>query len=231
MARFSRIKTLIEMRKIGLIPVFYNSNKEVSKNILKACADGGAICIEMTNRGDGAIKVFSELAEYCEKEIPQVILGSGSIVDAPTGAIYINYGANFIVGPVIDKELAILCNKRKIPYMPGCGTVTEIQKAHSLGVEFCKIFPGGLIGGPAFVKAVKSPCPWTFIMPTGGVSTTKESLTEWFSAGVVCVGIGSKLITTELVENRDYKKIASEVRRVIDLIKVIRDSLGISESF
>ncbi|MBE3089159.1 MAG: bifunctional 4-hydroxy-2-oxoglutarate aldolase/2-dehydro-3-deoxy-phosphogluconate aldolase [Actinobacteria bacterium] len=231
MARFSRIKILIEMRKIGLIPVFYNNDIEVSKKILKACAEGGAVCIEMTNRGDGAIKIFSELVEYCEKEIPQVILGMGSIVDALTGALYINYGANFIVGPEIDRELAILCNKRKIPYMPGCGTVTEIQKAHSLGVEFCKIFPGDLIGGPAFVKAVKGPCPWTFIMPTGGVCTTKESLTEWFSAGVVCVGIGSKLITKELVENRDYKKIASEVRRVINLIKEIRDSLEVSESF
>ncbi|MBE3086457.1 MAG: bifunctional 4-hydroxy-2-oxoglutarate aldolase/2-dehydro-3-deoxy-phosphogluconate aldolase [Bacteroidetes bacterium] len=231
MARFSRIKILIEMRKIGLIPVFYNNDIEVSKKILKACTEGGAVCIETTNRGDGAIKIFSELAEYCEKEIPQAILGAGSIVDALTGALYINYGANFIVGPEIDRELAILCNKRKIPYMPGCGTVTEIQKAHSLGVEFCKIFPGDLIGGPAFVKAVKGPCPWTFIMPTGGVCTTKESLTEWFSAGVVCVGIGSKLITKELVENRDYKKIASEVRRVINLIKEIRDSLGVSESF
>ena len=231
MARFSRIKILIEMRKIGLIPVFYNNDIEVSKKILKACAEGGAVCIEMTNRGDGAIKIFSELVEYCEKEIPQVILGAGSIVDALTGSLYINYGANFIVGPEIVRELAILCNKRKIPYMPGCGTVTEIQKAHSLGVEFCKLFPGDLVGGPAFVKAVKGPCPWTFIMPTGGVSTTKESLTEWFSVGVVCVGIGSKLITKKLVENRDYKKIASEVRRVINLIKEIRDSLGVSESF
>lgn len=230
MARFSRIKTSIEMKRIGLIPVFYNSDMEVSKNILKACAEG-AVCIEMTNRGDGAIRIFSELAEYCEKEFPQVILGAGSIIDAPTGALYINYGANFIVGPVIDEGLAILCNKRKIPYIPGCGTATEIQVAHSLGAEFCKIFPGGLVGGPAFVKAMKGPCPWTYIMPTGGVSTTKESLTEWFSAGVVCVGIGSKLITKELVEDRNYKKITSEVKRVINLIKEIRDNLGISESF
>lgn len=231
MARFSRIKTLIEMKRIGLIPIFYNKNIEVSKNILKACAEGGAVCIEMTNRGDGAIRIFSELAEYCEKEFPQVILGAGSIIDAPTGAFYINYGSNFIVGPEIDKELGIICNKRKIPYMPGCGTVNEIREAHSIGVEFCKISPGNLIGGPAFVKAVKSPCPWVSIMPTGGVNTTKESLIEWFSAGVVCVGIGSKLIQKELVENKDYKKIASEVRRVINLIKEIRDSLGISESF
>ena len=230
MAGFSRIKTLVEMHKIGLIPIFYNNDIEVSKNILRACADGGAVCIEMTNRGDGAIKVFSELAKYCEREIPDVILGAGTILDAPTGALYINYGANFIVGPVIDKELAILCNKRKIPYIPGCGTATEIQTAHSLGAEFCKIFPGDLVGGPAFVKTIKGPLPWTRIIPTGGVDTTKESITEWFSAGVACVGIGSKLITGELVKNRDYKMITSEVKRVINLIKEVRNSLGISES-
>lgn len=230
MARFSRIKTLMEIKRIGLIPIFCNCDVEVSKNILKACADGDAVCIEMTNRGDRTIKVFSELAEYCETELPHVILGVGSIVDAPTGALFINCGANFIVGPVIDTELAILCNKRKIPYTPGCGTATEIQVAHSLGVEFYKIFPGGLVGGLAFVKAMKGPCPWTSVIPAGGVSPTKESLTEWFSAGVVCVGIGSKLITKEMVKNRDYKSIASEVRRVIGLIKEIRDSLETSES-
>lgn len=231
MARFLKIKTLIEMYKIGLIPVFYNSDVEVSKNIIKACAEGGSVCIEMTNRGDGAIKVFSEMAEYCQKEIPGVILGAGTIVDAPTGALYINYGANFIVGPVIDKELAILCNKRKIPYIPGCGTVTEIQVAQSLGAEFCKIFPGDLVGGPAFIKAIKGPCPWIDVMPTGGVDTTKESITEWFSAGVACVGIGSKLITRELVKNKDYKVITSEVKRVIGLIKEVRNNLGIIEYF
>jgi len=219
------------MKKIGLIPVFYNSDKKVSKNILKACADGGATCIEMTNRGDNAVEVFSYLENYCRKEIPHIILGVGTIIDASTAAMYIAQSANFIVGPVLDEKTAILCNKHKIPYIPGCGSVTEIQKGHALGVEICKVFPGAQVGGPGFVKAILGPCPWASIIPTGGVSTTKESLTEWFSAGVVCVGIGSKLITKKLIENKDYKKIASEVERAINLIKEIRDSLGISESF
>jgi len=226
MARFSRLKTLILMEQVGLIPVFYNSNVEISKNIIKACADGGAICIEMTNRGDHAIEIFSSLEIYCGEELPQVILGVGSVVDAPTAALYIANGANFVVGPVLDEETAILCNKRKIPYSPGCGSVTEIHKAHSLGVEICKVFPGSQVGGPSFVKAVLGPCPWTSIMPTGGVDITKGSLTEWFSSGVACVGIGSKLITREIIKEGSFKKLTSEVKRVIGLISEIRASLN-----
>lgn len=222
MARFSRLKTLTTMIEIGVIPVFYNPDVETSKNIVKACANGGAVCIEMTNRGDGAIDVFRELEKYLIENRQEVILGAGSIIDAPTAAAYISHGANFIVGPLLDEETAILCNKRKIPYSPGCGSVTEIHKAHSLGVEICKVFPAGQVGGPPFVKSVKGPCPWTSIMPTGGVSPTKESLTDWFSAGVTCVGIGSKLITKEIIKNKDYRKLTSEVRRVINLIKEIR---------
>lgn len=225
MARFSRLKTLSTMEKVGVIPVFYNSDVEVVKNIVKACAEGGAICVEMTNRGDGAIEVFKQLELYCREELPEIILGVGSIVDAPTAALYITYGANFIVGPVLDKETAILCNKRKIPYSPGCGSATEIQDAHALGVEICKVFPGGQVGGPPFVKAIRGPCPWTSIMPTGGVSPIKESLSEWFSAGVVCVGIGSKLITKDAVARKDYKRITLDVAKVINWIKEIRESL------
>ncbi|MGB3346482.1 MAG: bifunctional 4-hydroxy-2-oxoglutarate aldolase/2-dehydro-3-deoxy-phosphogluconate aldolase [Candidatus Humimicrobiia bacterium] len=222
MARFSRLKTLTTMIEIGVIPVFYNPDVETSKNVVKACANGGALCIEMTNRGDGAIDVFRELEKYLIENRQEVILGAGSIIDAPTAAAYISHGANFIVGPLLDEETAILCNKRKIPYSPGCGSVTEIHKAHSLGVEICKVFPAGQVGGPPFVRSVKGPCPWTSIMPTGGVSPTKESLTDWFSAGVTCVGIGSKLITKEIIKNKDYRKLTSEVRRVINLIKEIR---------
>ncbi|NQT66664.1 MAG: bifunctional 4-hydroxy-2-oxoglutarate aldolase/2-dehydro-3-deoxy-phosphogluconate aldolase [Actinobacteria bacterium] len=225
MARFSRLKTLTVIEDIGLIPVFYNSDIEISKNIVKACAEGGAICIEMTNRGDGAIDVFKELEIFCRTELPNIILGAGSIVDSPTAAAYIGYGANFIVGPVIDEETAILCNKRKIPYSPGCGSATEIQKAHALGVEFCKLFPGAQVGGPAFVKAMKGPCPWTKIMPTGGVSPTEESLRDWFTSGVACVGMGSKLITREAIKSKNYSHITSEVKRVIELIKKIREYL------
>jgi 2-dehydro-3-deoxyphosphogluconate aldolase / (4S)-4-hydroxy-2-oxoglutarate aldolase len=221
MALHKRIDVLLSMKQIGLIPVFYNSDFEIAKNVVTACADGGAKCIEFTNRGDRAINVFTKLAEYRDAERPDIILGVGSICDAPTAAMYIAAGADFVVGPLLDEETAKLCNKRKIPYSPGCGSVTEIHKAHELGVEICKIFPGAQVGGPAFAKAVKGPCPWTELMPTGGVSPTKESLTEWFDAGIACVGMGSKLITKELLAAKNYAGITKKVKETIELIKEI----------
>jgi 2-dehydro-3-deoxyphosphogluconate aldolase / (4S)-4-hydroxy-2-oxoglutarate aldolase len=222
MARYRRLETLSLMKGIGVIPVFYNADFEVAREVACACADGGARVVEFTNRGDRAVNVFTRLEEYCAKERRDIVLGVGSIVDAPTAAMYIGAGASFVVGPLLDEDTAFLCNSRKIPYSPGCGTVTEIHRAHRLGVEICKIFPGAEVGGPAFVKNVIGPCPWTEIMPTGGVSPTRESLGAWFGAGVACVGMGSNLITTELLAARDYAGITKRVSEAIELVKQIR---------
>jgi 2-dehydro-3-deoxyphosphogluconate aldolase/(4S)-4-hydroxy-2-oxoglutarate aldolase len=222
MARYRRLETLSLMKGIGVIPVFYNADFEVAREVACACADGGARVVEFTNRGDRAVNVFTRLEEYCAKERRDIVLGVGSIVDAPTAAMYIGAGASFVVGPLLDEDTAFLCNSRKIPYSPGCGTVTEIHHAHRLGVEICKIFPGAEVGGPAFVKNVIGPCPWTEIMPTGGVSPTKESLGAWFGAGVACVGMGSNLITKELLAARDYGGITKRVSEAIELVKQIR---------
>lgn len=223
MARYTRLEVLTAMKQTGLIPVFYNGDFEVARNVAVACADGGAKIIEFTNRGDRAINVFTRLAEYRDAERPDIILGVGSVCDAPTAAIYIAAGADFVVGPLLDEDTARLCNSRKIPYSPGCGSVTEIHRAEILGVEICKIFPGAQVGGPAFAKAVKGPCPWTELMPTGGVAPTKESLTEWFNAGIACAGMGSKLISRELVADKDYSSITKKVKETIELINEIRE--------
>jgi 2-dehydro-3-deoxyphosphogluconate aldolase/(4S)-4-hydroxy-2-oxoglutarate aldolase len=222
MTRHNRLKTLTAMKEIGLIPVFYQPDPKTAVDIAAACADGGATCLEFTNRGDRAIRVFEELTRWRDQNRPEVILGVGSIVDAPTAAMYIAAGADFVVGPLLDEDTARLCNSRKIPYCPGCGSVTEIHRAHLLGVEICKVFPGGQVGGPDFVKAVRGPCPWAELMPTGGVSPTKESLSAWFNAGTACVGMGSKLITKALVEAKDYAGITMAVRNALQLIKEIR---------
>jgi len=154
-----------------------------------------------------------------------VVFGAGSIVDAPTAAMYIAQGANFIVGPNFDRETALLCNIRKIPYLPGCGSVTEINEAEKYGVEICKVFPGGQVGGPDFVKAVvKGPCPRTLLMPTGGVKADYDSLSRWFEAGVACVGIGSDLITKEIVKNRDFNKLTGDFHKLLQIIKKVRKS-------
>ena len=225
MARFTRLQTLSSMIDIGLIPVFYTPQIDTAKNIVSALFEGGATCIEMTNRGDGAIEVFKELEKFCLEEYPNAILGIGSIVDAPTAAMYISYGANFVVGPLFDKNVAMLCNSRKIPYSPGCATATEIHIAETYGVEICKMFPGKEVGGPSFVKAVKGPTPWTSIMPTGGVEPTRESLEKWIEAGVSCVGIGSNLITKEIIKNKNFKQLSADVKNIIDMIKEIRQKI------
>lgn len=217
-----RMTVLSAMADQGVIPVFYHPDVEVCKKVIQACANGGAKCIEFTNRGDFATQVFLEVARHFAKADKSVIMGAGSIVDAPTAGIYIANGAKFIVGPLLNVDVAKVCNRRKIPYSPGCGTMSEISYAEELGCEIVKIFPGNSVGGPDFVKSVLAPCPWTRIMPTGGVDATEKSLREWFEAGVACVGIGSKLVTKQLLDAQDYAGIEKKVRETIALIRTIR---------
>jgi 2-dehydro-3-deoxyphosphogluconate aldolase/(4S)-4-hydroxy-2-oxoglutarate aldolase len=222
MARFDRLTVLNSILDMGLVPVFYNGDIEIAKGIVTACTRGGARVVEFTNRGDFAPQVFLELAKYTAQAEPGVILGVGSVVDAPTAALYIANGANFVVGPVLNPEIARLCNRRKIAYSPGCGSATEIAQAEELGVEIVKVFPGSAVGGPGFARAVLGPSPWTRIMPTGGVDATRESIEAWFSAGVACVGIGSKLIRKDLVAAGDFDAIASKVAQVLAWIREVR---------
>ena len=222
MARFLRLDVLNKMVDLGLVPVFYHGDLEVAKKIVTACSKGGAKVVEFTNRGDFAYQVFGELVKHLAKADPGVILGAGSVCDPGTAGLYINSGANFIVGPILNPDVAKICNRRKIAYSPGCGTASEISYAEELGVEIVKVFPGETVGGPDFVKAVLGPNPWTRIMPTGGVDATRESIYAWFKAGVACVGIGSKLITKELVAQGDWDALAQKTTLVLAWIREAR---------
>ncbi|MDQ2668662.1 MAG: bifunctional 4-hydroxy-2-oxoglutarate aldolase/2-dehydro-3-deoxy-phosphogluconate aldolase, partial [Gemmatimonadota bacterium] len=206
----------------GVIPVFYHPDAEIAAKVIQACANGGAKCIEFTNRGEFAPHVFYEVTKHFASADPSVIMGVGSIVDAPTAGIYIANGAKFVVGPLLNAEVAKVCNRRGIPYSPGCGSATEIGDAQELGCEIVKVFPGSSVGGPDFVKSVLGPMPWTRIMPTGGVEATESSLRTWFGAGIVACGIGSNLITKELLDKQDYDGIERKVRDTVQLIKTIR---------
>jgi len=222
MARFARLAVLNSMIDVGMVPVFHNDDINTARSIVAALSRGGARAVEFTNRGDHAFEIFSELERYCSSEHPDVMLGAGTVVDEITAGTYINLGANFVVGPSLDRRVAEVCNRRKVAYSPGCASATEISFAHELGCEIVKVFPGGLIGGPAFVKAVRGPCPWALLMPTGGVDITRESLTDWFAAGVPCVGIGSKLVSKDLVEAADWTTLEQRTADVLSTISSLR---------
>lgn len=219
MARFKRLHVLNTIGETGIVPLFYSPNVELVENVVQACYKGGARVFEFTNRGDYAHEVFSEVNKWCATECPEMIMGVGSVVDAGTASLYIQLGANFIVSPSLNPDMAKVCNRRKTAWIPGCGTLSEINLAEELGCEIVKIFPGKEIGGPAFVKAIKGPCPWTSIMPSGGVAPTKESLTEWFNAGVTCVGLGSQLTPKDVIAKGDFAFIENKVREAIDIVK------------
>jgi 2-dehydro-3-deoxyphosphogluconate aldolase/(4S)-4-hydroxy-2-oxoglutarate aldolase len=222
MARFTRMQVLNELIDIGLIPLFYNPDVDLSIKIIKACEKGGARAIEFTNRGDHAWEVFTEVEKQLRKDDSSIILGVGTVDDAPTAAIYIACGANFVVSPNFNEEVARLCNRHKVAYFPGCATVTEIANAEEFGVEICKAFPGSQIGGPAFIKAVMGPRPHTRIMPTGGVDVTKENIFAWIQAGACCLGMGSKLIRKDRIQAGEFNTITEDVKRALQLIREAR---------
>jgi 2-dehydro-3-deoxyphosphogluconate aldolase/(4S)-4-hydroxy-2-oxoglutarate aldolase len=222
MAQYSRIEVATVMQNTGLVPLFYNEDIEVSKKIIKACYDGGARLLEFTSRGDFAFEVFAALNKYVIAELPGMIMGVGSVTDAAAASLYMQLGANFIVTPVLREDIALVCNRRKVLWSPGCATLTEIAKAEELGCEIVKLFPGNAYD-PSYVKAIKGPCQWTSIMPTGGVEPTQESLESWFNAGVTCVGIGSKLIAKDAAGNYDLEKIKTLTKTAIDIIQKLKN--------
>lgn len=221
MAKYNKLQVISAMKETGIVPVFYNADLEISKAVLKACYEGGVRAFEFTNRGDFAHEVFSELVKYANKELPGMIVGIGSIVDPGTAALYIQSGANFVVGPLFNPEIAPVCNRRLIPYCPGCGSVSEVGMAQEAGCDICKVFPGDVLG-PAFVKGLKAPMPWSQVMVTGGVKPTKENLEGWFKAGVTCVGMGSNLFPKEAIAAKDWGAITALCSEALNIIKAIK---------
>lgn len=221
MAQYSRIQVATVMKETGMVPLFYHPDVELGKQVLKTCYDGGARLLEFTARGDFAFEVFAELNKYAITELPGMIMGVGSITDAAAASLFMQMGANFIVTPSLREDIAIVCNRRKVLWSPGCGSLTEINRAEEMGCEIVKLFPGDIYG-PGFVKAIKGPQPWTSIMPTGGVSTEESNLRGWFHAGVTCVGMGSKLISKDILEKRDFDTLKEKVKATLQVIQSIK---------
>lgn len=221
MAKYSRLEVAQVMKETGMVPLFFHSDIELGKQVVKACFEGGARLMEFTARGDFAHEVFGELNKYALKECPGMILGVGSVTDAAQASLYMALGANFIVTPVLREDIAVVCNRRKVLWSPGCGTLTEICRAEELGCEIVKLFPGDIYG-PKFVKGIKGPQPWTSIMPTGGVTPEESNLKGWFDAGVTCVGMGSQLISKEILASKDMEGLKAKVAEAIAIIKKVR---------
>jgi 2-dehydro-3-deoxyphosphogluconate aldolase/(4S)-4-hydroxy-2-oxoglutarate aldolase len=222
MPRFQRLEVTNTLLESGLLPLFYNGDVNAAVELATACARGGARVVEFTNRGEAAYPVFTDLVRYFAKADPAVILGIGSVMDAPTAALYLAAGANFIVGPSLNPEIMRLCNRRKVLYIPGCATETEIATAEELGAEICKIFPADSVGGPKFIRAVMAPCPWHRLLPTGGVDATEASVSEWIQAGAAALGMGSKLVTKDLVATGDFDSLAAKTAECIGWVKKAR---------
>lgn len=222
MSKFSRLDVLVKMKEAGVVPLYYNSDTEICKKVIKACYKGGLQVFEFTNRGEFAHEVFGELVKWAKIELPDLVLGVGSIVEPGTCSLYMQMGAAFIVSPLLNEEMGRICNRRKVAWLPGCATVSEIARAEELGVEVVKAYPAAMLGGPAFVKAIKAPCPWTEVMPSGGVAPTEENLKAWFEAGAFCVGMGSNLVTKKIIENGDYDLLQKNVTDLVALLVKIR---------
>ena len=214
MSRFDKTQVIQKIGDTRIVPVFYNSSADVAVQVIKACYDGGIRAFEFTNRGDFAHEVFAAVAKYTARECPEMALGAGSITDAPTAALYMQEGADFIVGPLFNPDVAKVCNRRCVPYVPGCGSVTEVGFAQEAGCDIVKVFPGDVLG-PKFVKAMLAPMPWTKVMVTGGVEPARENLTEWKNAGAFCVGMGSKLFPKDRIENKDWAYITDKCKEAL----------------
>ena len=221
MARFDKLLVLKKIGKTGMVPVFYHKDAEIAKKVIKACYEGGVRAFEFTNRGDFAHEVFAECVKYSAIECPEMAMGVGSVVDASTASLYIQLGACFVVGPLFNPDIVPVCNRRLIPYCPGCGSVSEIGKAQEMGCDLVKVFPGDVYG-PSFVKSVLAPCPWSKIMVTGGVAPTEENLSAWMKAGVYCVGMGSLLFPKDRVAAQDWQYVTDKCREALGYIAQTR---------
>jgi len=218
-----RLDVVLKMRENGAIPLYYHPDINVCKEVISACYRGGMQIFEFTNRGDRAHELFAELVKWGRQLMPDLVLGVGTVVDAGTCSLYIQLGAKFIVSPLLNEDMARVCNRRKVLWIPGCATASEIGQAEELGAEVVKLFPGPTVGGAEFLKAYLGPCPWSNIMPSGGVSPTLENLTEWFEAGAFCVGMGSQLITSDIIARKDYDQLQKVCRESMDIIQKLKN--------
>jgi 2-dehydro-3-deoxyphosphogluconate aldolase / (4S)-4-hydroxy-2-oxoglutarate aldolase len=218
----SRKETLLQViPKQGILPLYYNADTEVSIQILKALYQAGIRTVEYTNRGEQALKNFREMRKVCDAELKDMYLGIGTIKNGEMAKAFIDAGADYLICPGLIETVATTADAAGMLWVPGCMTPTEIIKAESLGAKMIKLFPGNLLG-PSFVSTIKELFPGISFMPTGGVEVNKENLSGWFKSGVVAVGMGSKLVSKEIMQNKEYDKLIALTKEAIEIINSVR---------
>lgn len=222
MARFARLDVYRTLLEEALVPIFHHGDPEIACRVVSAVAAGGATVLEFTNRGEAAVGAFRACVAHCSRHVPDMMLGAGTIVDEPTAALFIAEGANFIVGPSFDERVARLCNRRRIAYIPGCQTATEIATAEEMGVEIVKLFPARAAGGPEFIRQLRGPAASTRVLATGIGEVSAAGLVAWFSAGACGVGIGGDLIRPDHVAAGDFEAVTQRVKEVRDMVRLAR---------
>lgn len=205
----------------GILPLYFNPSETISLDVLKAIYSAGIKAVEYTNRGEAALSNFKQMVTLRNATMPDLLLGVGTIKNMQQATAYLAAGADFLVSPGFVPDVAAHGVANDIFYAPGCMTPTEIIAAENAGISFIKLFPGDMLG-PKFLTTIKDIFPSLLFMPTGGVDTTKESIEAWYKAGVCAVGMGSKLISKQLMEAKDYATIEAETKKVLTLIQSIK---------
>lgn len=205
----------------GVLPLYFNSDPEVSIEVLRALYRAGIRAVEYTNRGEAAFRNFAKMREVSHSEMPELQLGIGTIKNAPAARSYMEAGADFIVCPGLIEEVAEVVDRYEKLWVPGCMTPSEIIRAENMGAKMVKLFPGNILG-PGFMSAIKELFPDLLFMPTGGVDLEEASIAGWFKAGVCAVGMGSKLISKSLLEKKDYESIEKLTLKALSMVKTIR---------
>jgi 2-dehydro-3-deoxyphosphogluconate aldolase/(4S)-4-hydroxy-2-oxoglutarate aldolase len=206
----------------GLLPPFNHTDEKVAIKILDAIYAGGLRIIEFTNRSENALAVFKSLVKHTEKNLPGLVLGIGTIMNAKQAKQFYKAGAQFIVAPILTKEVGDYCVRNEILWIPGAATPTEIVQATEWGSDLVKIFPAETLG-PSFVKALRGPCPWVKVMPSGGVTLDEENIRQWFTSGVVCIAIGSLLFSKEIMQDGNFELLTQRIEWLLSTIKNVRN--------
>ncbi len=219
MVRLKKHQVLEALLRGKILPMFYSSDIDIAKAILIACFNGGIGGVEFVDRGENSAGVFKELIQYRNAEFPEMLVGIGTLYNKFQAQVFIDLGADFIISPIFDKGLALTCNRRKVLWIPGCTTMREMVLAESYGADLIKIFPAASLG-KSYVRDILAPSPTSCIMVSGGIKSDIGEITQWLEAGASCIGLGSDLISPDIMRNKEFELITDKIKEIAEFINM-----------